>query len=473
MFSHMLVSLISIVLVAAFTASYIFSSARATLERTLEDQTFATGNALEALQYPLEELSQDNLEPVKEVLDQLLEEYPEVEYTLYDPGGIPLLNRSGILPAMANPTTAPEVIEAFEGDFGKGTNIRPDETGRMMVYKAILIQRGNEIPAILRLDTPIESAMVSARRSIATLVLVSLLVMLGVSLFGLLLANNLSKPIQLLTESAERIAQGDLSVRVKPSGPQEMKRLALAFNSMAGRLQTHVDELRAFVANASHELRTPLTVVKLRAEALVDGALDDHAVAEQFMTEINNEVDRLGKMVNDLLDLSRIEAGLSSNQRVELNLEAIATDVYEAFLIRANKTNVQLELDIEPGLGIVCGNEDQIRRVLFNLVENAIKYNQENGKVELLARSGVGGKTVRVLVRDSGPGIGAEHQSHLFERFYRVESTRQRNSTPRGSGLGLAIAKSIIENHGGKIGVSSQPGVGTTFWFELPILETA
>jgi signal transduction histidine kinase len=238
---------------------------------------------------------------------------------------------------------------------------------------------------------------------------------------------------------------------------------------MAKRLQSNVNELRAFVANASHELRTPLTVVKLRAEALHAGALEDPEVADRFLDEIETEVDRLVRMVNDLLDLSRMEAGLETGEHTLINLSTIANEVYETFSIRAARAEVDLNLDIEPGLPPVKGNEDQLRRVFYNLVENAIKYTQSHGKVEILLRSGSNENAVRLLVRDTGPGINAEQLEHVFERFYRAETPQQRPGTIRGSGLGLAIAKSIVEGHNGEIGVSSQIEDGTTFWADLPI----
>jgi two-component system sensor histidine kinase VicK len=167
-----------------------------------------------------------------------------------------------------------------------------------------------------------------------------------------------------------------------------MRRLTEAFNSMASRLQSNVNELRAFVANASHELRTPLTVVKLRTEALQQGAMEEPDVANRFVAEIETEIDRLVRMVNDLLDLSRMEAGLDSNQRISLSLSTIAREVYEAYKIRAVRAGINLSLDIEPGLAEVHVNEDQVRRVFFNLVENAIKFTPPEGQVEMLLRPG-------------------------------------------------------------------------------------
>jgi signal transduction histidine kinase len=250
-----------------------------------------------------------------------------------------------------------------------------------------------------------------------------------------------------------------------------LQQLAEAFNSMANRLQANLVQLRAFVANASHELRTPLTVVKLRAEALREGALEDPEVANRFLSEIETEIDRLVRMVNDLLDLSRMEAGLDSGKRTLLNLGAIAHEVYETFSIRATRAEVNLNLDVDPGLPPVMGNEGQLRRVFYNLVENAIKYTPCNGQVELLLRPGPNPNTARLLVRDSGPGIAPEHLPHVFERFYRAETTQPRPGMVRGSGLGLAIAKSIVESHGGEIGVSSQLGNGTTIWADLPTVS--
>jgi signal transduction histidine kinase len=246
-----------------------------------------------------------------------------------------------------------------------------------------------------------------------------------------------------------------------------MQSLAVAFNSMAKRLQSNVNELRAFVANASHELRTPLTVVKLRTEALSEGALEEPEVADRFLSEIETEVDRLVRMVNDLLDLSRMEAGMEEDLRTKLHMSTIANEVCETFKIRAAKADITMTLDIEPGLPSVKGNEDQLRRVFYNLVENAIKFTPRGGNIDLLLRPGPNENNVRVLVRDSGPGIGAEHLPHVFERFYRAEQTSP-PGTVRGSGLGLAIAKSIVESHGGEIGVSSKVENGTTFWADFP-----
>jgi signal transduction histidine kinase len=191
-------------------------------------------------------------------------------------------------------------------------------------------------------------------------------------------------------------------------------------------------------------------------------------VTERFLAEVEGEVDRMTSMVNDLLDLSRIEAGLNPSDRAPVDLAAIANDVYEAFKARADRAGIELRTSIQSGLPPILGNEDQLRRVLYNLMENAIKYTASGGQVEIALEAGKRDGTILLKVSDTGFGIAPAHLTHIFERFYRVEATRPRFGPSQGSGLGLPIAKSIAEAHHGRIGVSSKVGKGTTFWVELP-----
>ena len=465
--SHLLVCFVSIILISLFAGNAIFSAANMDVKHSVEDLAFAASNTL---QTPLIGAGTGGLDTAttKDSLLRLLSNHPNIQYTLFSRDGIPLLYSRDQAPPKADNASAPEVISALQSEVGEGDNIRLNSQGEQTLYLAVRVEEEGQVIGILRLETAMAPALNSARRSLYLLLWVALLVALAVSLFAWLLANNLAHPIQSLTKTAERLSHGDLGARVTPTGPQELQRLGEAFNVMAGRLQDHFVELRTFVANASHELRTPLTVVKLRAEALRSGALNEPVVSEQFLTEIESEVDRLSRMVSDLLDLSRIEAGLASSLRAPLNLGVLATEVYETFKIRAAKAEVGLDLQIAHDLPTIVGNEDQLRRVLYNFVENAIKYTPSGGQVEIILGYGRKDASIRLVVKDTGPGIPADHLPHIFERFYRVEATRPRYGSSKGSGLGLAIAKSIVENHGGKIGVSSQLGKGTTFWVELP-----
>jgi signal transduction histidine kinase len=235
---------------------------------------------------------------------------------------------------------------------------------------------------------------------------------------------------------------------------------------MAQRLQDNITALEAFVANASHEMRTPLTAIKLNVDALADGAIEDPEVSMRFLNQIQDEIDRLNRMVNDMLDLSRIEANRDKVQYEDVDLIEVLSETREFWRVRAQRAEIELRLSLPVSKCQIQANEDQIRRVFNNLIDNSIKHTPAGGWVEIglfvLPQRGF----VRVEIRDTGPGIPAEHLPRIFERFYRVEIPHPQKTS--GSGLGLAIAKSIIESHRGKIGVSSKVGMGTTFWIEIP-----
>jgi signal transduction histidine kinase len=466
--SYLFVALVGIILISILAGRSIFQSAQDQVEDRYEDLAFVASNRLEQ---PLADLlaGEGAVEAVRDSLQAWFASNPEVRYAVYLPDGQPLVATGETLPPPITADSAPEVQQALIADLGQGKEIRRDERGLETLYLAIRIDHGNQLYGILRLEVAVEEALAPARRSLALLLFASLVIALGVAAFGVWLAHSLSNPIDRLTRTAEQLAQGDLSARVKvPKGPRELHLLAEAINTTAARLEANLAELRNFVANASHELRTPLTSVKLRVEALRAGALEEKEVAGQFLSEIESEIDRMGRMVNDLLDLSRLETGLVSQQRAPLDLGTLAAEVCETFRARAERLGVNLRLSVEPGLPSVMGDEDQLRRVMYNLVDNAIKYTGNNGKVDVILRSGGRDQFIRFLVKDSGFGIDPKSLEHIFERFYRVEATRPRSGSPKGSGLGLSIARTIIESHGGTIQVDSRIGEGTTFLVELP-----
>jgi two-component system phosphate regulon sensor histidine kinase PhoR len=220
---------------------------------------------------------------------------------------------------------------------------------------------------------------------------------------------------------------------------------------------------RELTANVSHELRTPLTSIKGFAETLLDGAMADEVTCRRFLSIIDGETDRLVKLVDDLLDLSLLES-----KRLTLELKPVDVSVLVAHTVdklRPLAATQRLTLQQSGPSGIVvAADADRLAQVLTNLVDNALKYTPEGGRVDVQVAA-VNGE-VEVLVNDSGRGIGPEDLPHVFERFYRADRSRTRGSG--GTGLGLAIAKHIVEAHGGRISVSSQPNEGTTFKVTLP-----
>ncbi len=224
---------------------------------------------------------------------------------------------------------------------------------------------------------------------------------------------------------------------------------------------------RELTANVSHELRTPLTSIKGFAETLLSGAMRDERTARHFLEIIDKETNRLVKLVDDLVDLSRLES-----KRISLELAQVDVgDMVQDTLTRLRPLAGRRELQFRPAEAAVTvlADRDRLAQVLTNLVDNAIKFTPEDGRIAVGWRSLNG--EVEVTVADTGPGIAAADLPHVFERFYKAD--RARPAVPGGSGLGLAIAKHIVEAHGGRIRVASTPGTGTTFAFTLPRNENA
>jgi len=285
---------------------------------------------------------------------------------------------------------------------------------------------------------------------------------------GLFITRQIVAPIRALSQASRRISAGSYTERVDLAGENqsdmdELGQLAQDFNRMAENLE-HTEALRRqLIGDVSHELRTPLTAIKGSMEALIDGVLP--AEPETF-EQIYQEADRLQRLVNDLQELSRVESGAFKLDPQPLLL----ADLLKTVTIRLDRQyaekGVRLEIDIPSDLPGVMADADRLSQVLFNLVGNALQYTPAGGQVAVAARRQ--GSEVQVSVQDTGIGIAAEHLQHVFDRFYRADSSRSRVSG--GSGIGLTIAKHLVEAHGGRIWAESLgQGKGSTFAFTLPV----
>ena len=469
--SHLLVAIVSIGAISIFAGRSIITASQEQVEHHLEDLAFAISNTLED---PMNELIEGGISyaEANNTIDSLLVDEKDIIYTLYLADGTPIFKSDGSLPYKENVNSAPEIFIALQDEIGEGDVIRKNEEDVDTLYVAVRVEHEDEIFGVLRLETPLALAMssTSQQRLLKLLLFSALLVTLGVGVVGWFLARNLADPIEELTTTSERLRRGDMAARVTPTGPQELRLLAETFNSMANRVEGYMAESRVFVANASHELRTPLTSIKLRAEALRAGALNDPEVSELFLTEIEGEIDRLGRMVNDLLDLSRLEAGMESEKQDQVDMGLLVKEVCAIFSVRAEQKNVKLEIVSVSNLPMILANEEQLRRVLTNLLDNALKHVTQGGTISIEVQYKKTENRIYILLQNTGRGIDKRHLPHIFERFYRVESTLPRAYRSPGSGLGLAISKSIVELHGGEISVTSELGKGTTFCIKLPIL---
>ncbi|HEY1683220.1 MAG TPA: ATP-binding protein [Tepidisphaeraceae bacterium] len=225
------------------------------------------------------------------------------------------------------------------------------------------------------------------------------------------------------------------------------------------------DLRKEFVANVSHELRTPLTMIKGFVETLRDGALDDRPRALNYLSTVERHSDQLANLVNDLLDLSRLDSGADITATAPLHIDAMLRRVEEIARQAAIKKGHNLVFDVAENLPVILGNADYLQRAVANLVDNAIKYTRDSGEVKVKASQA--GNQIVIEVRDNGIGIPAEDLGRIFERFYRVDRSRSREMG--GTGLGLSIMKHIVQNHGGSVDVASTLGSGSVFTVYLPI----
>lgn len=266
-------------------------------------------------------------------------------------------------------------------------------------------------------------------------------------------------PIGDMLEASGRIAEGDYDVRVDERGPREVRALVRAFNTMAARLQADARQRRDLLADISHELRTPITVIQGHLEGLLDGI---YPANPEHIAAILEETQTLSRVIDDLRMLSYADSGMLPLQREPTNLAALVEESAAAFKVQAGAAGVEVDVANEGGLPEIEIDPTRVREVLANLLANALRYTPEGGRIEVLTNMKTGGGYVEATVRDSGAGISAEDLPHIFDRFYKAADSP-------GTGLGLAIARSLVAAHGGEISAESEPGVGTTIRFTLPV----
>lgn len=282
------------------------------------------------------------------------------------------------------------------------------------------------------------------------------------SIIGYYFARRALRPVEEMRRQAERISRANLSERVPvPSSEDEIHDLARTLNEMLDRLESAVDDLRNLAADAAHELRTPLA--NLRAE--IDIAVQEPRSTEeheQVLMSVADEVSRMTRIVSDLFTLARMDLKQHALERQRIELKPLLEEARETWspAATARRIDIRLEGTDAP----IDGDPSAVSRIFMNLVENAVKYNRDGGRVTLSLSREAGG--VQVRVADTGIGIEAEHLPKLFRRFYRTDKARSRATG--GAGLGLAIVKSFTEALGGRIQVQSAPDVGTTFTLQFP-----
>lgn len=297
-------------------------------------------------------------------------------------------------------------------------------------------------------------------RILSWLLIVAILVLIVSSL----IMRSFTIPLGELNEGIRKMSSGDLSSRISVRGKNEFSELAIAFNTMSERLETLDNSRSAFVSNASHELKTPLSAMKILIESLIYQDPLDPGMAREFLGDINHEIDRLNRIVSDLLTLVNLDSDSTKLNLTTFSLNTLISEQVRRLLPLARENGIEINFEAADEITL-SGDTLKLQQVFYNVIDNAIKYTPRGGEVNAtLERSG---RNAVIRIADTGIGIPAADIEHIFDRFYRVDKARSRATG--GTGLGLSIVKQIIQKHGGSISATSTEGKGTTFEIILPV----
>ena len=294
---------------------------------------------------------------------------------------------------------------------------------------------------------------------------ISLILEICVTIFAVFFSNSFTKRLRKIMASMRIIREGDYSHKVKMGGNDELTVLGDEFNDLVARLQISEQKRRNFVSDASHELKTPLASIKLLSDSILQNDMDPDTVKE-FVGDIGNEADRLNRMTQKLLSLSRIETQEDSDCEIVF-ISPTVDRVVRMLNGIASESHITVNTQIIQDCSILI-IEDDLYQIIFNLVENGIKYNVPNGSLTVIVDRQ--DDNAMISVKDTGVGIPEDSVGHVFERFFRVDKARSRKSG--GSGLGLSIVRNMVERNGGKIHVESVVGQGSTFTVQFPAFDT-
>jgi signal transduction histidine kinase len=338
-----------------------------------------------------------------------------------------------------------------------------DQNGKSWLYMLFRLNDGRWL--LLAVPRPAVPLLTILSDQLMLPVLGGVLVAMIISLFvAFWFARWIGDPLQRVVVTSRKMP-GIETKPITPKGPREVQELAQAFNAMNSRVQTSQKSQRDFVANVSHELKTPLTSIQGFAQAILDGTANTPESQKQAVQVIYEESGRMHRMVLDLLDLARLDAGMLDLQRKPLDLTALLHNVAEKFTHQAREANVAINVEAN-NLPTITGDGDRLAQVFTNLIDNALKFTPAGGQINLRAVQTTAGIQVEVI--DTGSGIPDAVLSHIFDRFFQADLSRP-GGKQHGAGLGLAIVKEIVEAHSGKISVRSEPGIGSTFTLTLPL----
>jgi len=344
------------------------------------------------------------------------------------------------------------------------------------------------IPSHVVVAIPERELTPAWRELLRPLFLAGLIALVLSVIVSVLLSRSITRPIVAMTDASVRMAEGDYEQVVRVRGRDEVARLADSFNRMAREVQRSRQSQRDLIANVSHDLKTPLTSMQGFSQAMLEGAIHDQEGYRRAAQIIKEEAEGMGELIERLLDLARFDAGEVIQEQVAIGPAELIERTAAKFAPVANEEGLALTYSLPQGLPTVMGDKARLEQALSNLIDNAIRYTPDGGRIDvkatalrsrggrtqpelpcgLLSQALDDGRWLAISVEDSGRGIAEQDLPRIFERFYRADKSR---GSSKGAGLGLAIAKEIVEAHGGTIGVTSQLGRGSCFAILLPAVE--
>ncbi len=387
--------------------------------------------------------------------------------TVFD-DALHLIASSDLSVASHTERDAPEIVSARLGALHHDIRWDPWSEEERLFVAAPITGEHNALRGFVQLSQPTAPVYAEIRRMWLGLLSAGAVVLCVQALASIVLARGIARPIQKLTTVTEAVAQGQLDQRVTPAGPDEVKRLGRAFNQMTGQISDVLSRQSEFVANASHELRSPLAGLRLRLDILQERGRGDPDLTQRYLTQMEREVSYLQRLAEQLLALSTLDEG-NAVARIPTDLAPLLYEMADDMTPLTRHAGLTLTVGVPPHLPLTKVDPEQLRIIMRNLLDNALKYTPPGGEINLDARAVDHG--VEIVVADTGVGIPPEALSRIFDRFYRVDKARARSQG--GSGLGLALVRDLVEANEGTIRVTSEPEAGTVFTVHLPAQSSA
>jgi signal transduction histidine kinase len=460
--AFVLLTVVTVVILSCFLVIRLGDNVGAKISQRLRGNTILAGEIFKKAM-----LEGDNTYIQREVKN--LAANLNLRITVIDKQGKVLADSEKDASSMENHGNRTEFIEAVEKGIGEST--RFSQTLKYpMKYVAVRVADGNEVVGIVRIAVPLAEVQFELRHLYRVAIIGAIAAICIAGVIAYVMARGISLPIRQMKEVADAIAKGQFDKKSSIRGEDELAELAQSLNAMSDELKLKIERLKYldnvrtdFVANVSHELKTPLTSIRGFVETLEDGAINDSNNARRFLAIIKKHAQRLGNIIDDLLRLSELESG-GGIEMAEMDLKGLIDEIVMGLGHALAVKQQTLSAEASSGDFIIRGDKDKLEQVFVNLVDNAIKYTKEGGRIKVLLTKA--GDSVIVTVEDNGIGIPTEDIERVFERFYRVDKAHSRELG--GTGLGLSIAKHIVLVHNGKIRIESEVNKGTKVFVTLP-----